>query len=131
MAAGPSFPSTQDATGCDGTVVYVVDDDAAIRRAFATLMRSVDLVVETFSSPEEFLQRPRSAVPSCLILDVCLRGKSGLTFHQEIVNSGMLIPVLFMTGHGDIEISVKAMKAGAMDFFAKPFRDQDMLDAVS
>ncbi|CAN7606997.1 MULTISPECIES: response regulator transcription factor [unclassified Caballeronia] len=131
MSAGPSSPSAHDTTGRDGAIVYVVDDDAAIRRALATLMRSVDLLVETFSSPEEFLQRPRSQVPSCLILDVRLRGKSGLTFHQEIVNSGMRIPVVFMTGHGDIEMSVKAMKAGAMDFFAKPFRDQDMLDTVS
>ncbi|WP_213762145.1 response regulator [Caballeronia sp. dw_19] len=131
MSAGPSSPSAHGATGRDGAIVYVVDDDAAIRRALATLMRSVDLLVETFSSPEEFLQRPRSHVPSCLILDVRLRGKSGLTFHQEIVNSGIRIPVVFMTGHGDIEMSVKAMKAGAMDFFAKPFRDQDMLDTVS
>jgi FixJ family two-component response regulator len=111
-------------------VVYVVDDDAAIRRALATLMRSVDLVVETFASGEEFLAQPRTRGPACLILDVRLRNKNGLTFQQEIVKSGLLIPVVFMTGHGDIEMSVKAMKAGATDFFAKPFRDQDMLDAV-
>jgi FixJ family two-component response regulator len=110
--------------------VYVVDDEAAVRRALATLMRSVDMHVETFSSPEEFLQHPRPPVPSCLILDVRLRNKNGLTFQQEIVRSGLGIPVVFMTGHGDIEMGVKAMKAGAMDFFAKPFRDQDMLDAI-
>jgi FixJ family two-component response regulator len=111
-------------------IVYVVDDEAAVRRALATLMRSVDMRVETFSSPDEFLQHPRPPVPSCLILDVRLRNKNGLTFQQEIVRSGLGIPVVFMTGHGDIEMSVKAMKAGAMDFFAKPFRDQDMLDAI-
>lgn len=111
-------------------VVYVVDDEASVRRALATLMRSVDMQVETFSSPEEFLQYPRPQVPSCLILDVRLRNKNGLTFQQEIVQSGLRMPVVFMTGHGDIEMTVKAMKAGAMDFFAKPFRDQDMLDAI-
>ncbi|MFM0226976.1 response regulator transcription factor [Paraburkholderia dipogonis] len=111
-------------------IVYVVDDEASVRRALTTLMRSVDMHIETFSSPEEFLQHPRPLVPSCLILDVRLRNKNGLAFQQEIVQSGLRIPVLFMTGHGDIEMSVKAMKAGAMDFFAKPFRDQDMLDAV-
>lgn len=111
-------------------IVYVVDDEAPIRRALATLMRSVDMHVETFASPEEFLQHPRPLVPSCLILDVRLRNKNGIAFHQEIVRCGLRIPVLFMTGHGDIEMSVKAMKAGAIDFFAKPFRDQDILDAV-
>ncbi|WP_438397434.1 response regulator transcription factor [Caballeronia sp. DA-9] len=112
------------------TVVYVVDDEAPVRRALSTLMRSVDMRVETFASTEEFLQFERPAVPSCLILDVRLRNKNGLAFQQEIVQSGLRIPVLFMTGHGDIEMSVKAMKSGAMDFFAKPFRDQDMLDAI-
>jgi FixJ family two-component response regulator len=111
-------------------VVYVIDDDAAVRRALATLMRSVDLSVETFATPDEFLRFPRPPGPACLILDVRLRGKNGLMFHQDIVNSGMRIPVVFMTGHGDIEMGVKAMKGGAMDFLAKPFRDQDMLDAV-
>ena len=116
--------------GPDGSVVYVVDDDAGVRQALTTLLRSVELHVETFASTEEFLQFIRPAVPSCLVLDVRLRGKNGLTFQQEIVNSSMHIPVVFMTGHGDIEMSVKAMKAGAMDFLAKPFRDQDMLDAI-
>ncbi|WP_213779548.1 response regulator [Caballeronia sp. dw_276] len=111
-------------------IVYVVDDEAPVRRALATLMRSVDMHVETFSSTEEFLHFARPAVPSCLLLDVRLRNKNGLAFQQEIVQSGLGIPVLFMTGHGDIEMSVKAMKSGAMDFFAKPFRDQDMLDAI-
>ncbi|WOD17294.1 response regulator [Paraburkholderia kirstenboschensis] len=115
----------------DGSVIYVVDDDKGIRQALDLLMRSVGLRVETFESPDEFLRSPHSTGPSCLILDVRLRGKSGMAFHQEIVNSGMRIPVIFMTGHGDIEMGVKAMKAGALDFLAKPFKDQDMLDAVA
>lgn len=130
MAAGPTYPVMTGAAGGDAPVVYVVDDDKAIRLALGTLLRSVGLRVETFESPEEFLQFPSSTGPSCLILDVRLRGKSGMAFHQEIVNSGIHIPVVFMTAHGDIEMGVKAMKAGAQDFFAKPFKDQDMLDAV-
>lgn len=125
----PSVKSSSTSDWHDA-VVYVVDDEAPVRRALATLMRSVDMHVETFSSPEEFLQHPRPPVPSCLILDVRLRNKNGLTFQQEILQGGLSIPVVFMTGHGDIEMTVKAMKAGAMDFFAKPFRDQDMLDAI-
>jgi FixJ family two-component response regulator len=111
-------------------VVYVVDDDATVRRALSTLLRSVDIHVETFSSPEDFLRHVHTPVPSCLILDVRLRNKNGLAFQQEIAQQGLRMPVVFMTGHGDIEMSVKAMKAGASDFFAKPFRDQDMLDAI-
>jgi FixJ family two-component response regulator len=130
MQAGTPFPSMAHCAGVDGSVVYVVDDDAAVRRALTSLLRSVGLRVETFPSAEEFLLFPRPAVPSCLVLDVRLRGRNGMTFQQEIVSSGMHIPVVFMTGHGDIEMSVKAMKAGASDFFAKPFRDQDMLDAI-
>lgn len=114
-----------------GAVVYIVDDDSGMRRALLTLMRSVDLKAEAFGSAEEFLAAPKQGHPSCLILDVRLRNKNGLVFHQEILSSGLKIPVVFMTGHGDIEMSVKAMKAGATDFFAKPFRDQDMLDAVT
>jgi FixJ family two-component response regulator len=120
-----------ETAGDDGPVVYVVDDDKGIRQALDLLLRSVGLRVETFESPDEFLRSPHSAGPSCLILDVRLRGKSGMAFHQEIINSGMRIPVIFMTGHGDIEMGVKAMKAGALDFLAKPFKDQDMLDAVA
>ena len=120
-----------ETAGDDGPVVYVVDDDKGIRQALDMLLRSVGLRVETFESPDEFLRFPHSAGPSCLILDVRLRGKSGMAFHQEIVNSGMHIPVVFMTGHGDIEMGVKAMKAGALDFLAKPFKEQDMLDAVA
>ena len=122
---------TDEPEAADVSVIYVVDDDNGVRRALEMLMRSVGLRVETFESPDGFLRFPRSPGPCCLILDVRLRGKSGMAFHQEIVNSGMHIPVVFMTGHGDIEMVVKAMKTGAQDFFAKPFKDQDMLDAVA
>jgi FixJ family two-component response regulator len=131
MTIRPTNRMTDEPEATDVSVVYVVDDDRGIRRALEMLMRSVGFRVETFESPDEFLQFPRPAGPGCLILDVRLRGKSGMAFHQEIVNSGIRIPVVFITGHGDIEMGVKAMKAGALDFFAKPFKDQDMLDAVS
>src|SRR6202790_2806825 len=131
MTAGPTHRMTAETAATDGPVIYIVDDDKAIRLALCALLRSMGLRVELFESPDEFLRFPHSAGPSCLILDVRLRGKSGMAFHQEIVNSGMRIPVVFMTGHGDIEMGVKAMKAGALDFFAKPFKDQDMLDAVA
>ncbi|NYH14229.1 response regulator transcription factor [Paraburkholderia bryophila] len=112
------------------SVVYVIDDDESMRLALSTLLRSTGLRVETFASSQEFLAFPRHDGPSCLILDVRLRGESGLTFQQELANSSLRLPILFMTAHGDIEMSVKAMKAGAVDFFPKPFRDQDMLDAI-
>jgi FixJ family two-component response regulator len=111
-------------------VVYILDDDESMRIALGGLLRSVGLRVEAFETPKDFLAFPKYAAPSCLILDVRLRGESGLTFQQEIAKNGLQIPVLFITGHGDIEMSVRAMKAGARDFFPKPFRDQDMLDAV-
>ncbi|WP_109481163.1 response regulator transcription factor [Paraburkholderia sp. C35] len=132
MSSGSStpVPGKPGMSSLHDAVVYIVDDDAAVRRALATLMRSVDLKAEIFGSAEEFLSAPRPTGPSCLILDVRLRNRNGMAFHQEIVGLGLRMPVLFMTGHGDIEMSVKAMKAGAVDFFAKPFRDQDMLDAV-
>lgn len=111
-------------------VVYVVDDDEMLRLSLGSLLRSVGMQVETFSSPEEFLAFPLYAAPSCLILDVRLRGKSGIAFHDEIIKLGLGIPVLFMTGYGSIEMSVQAMKAGALDFFAKPIRSQELLQAV-
>jgi FixJ family two-component response regulator len=126
-AAPPHRMATQKAI-TDGPVIYIVDDDNAIRLGLGSLMRSVGYRVEMFGSPDEFLRFPHSAGPSCLILDVRFRGKSGMAFHQEIVIIDMRIPVIFMTGHGE---GVKAMKAGAQDFFAKPFKDQDMLDAVA
>lgn len=122
---------TSAKTGDETPIVYVVDDDESMRLALRNLLRSVGLAVETFGSVREFLSFPKAARPSCLILDVRLRGESGLAFQQEMARSGLRIPVLFMTGYGDIEMSVKAMRAGALNFFPKPFRDQDMLDAVT
>lgn len=111
-------------------MVYVVDDDESMRRAVSMLLRSVGYQVETFGSATDFLASPRQDLPSCLILDVRLKGQSGLAVQEQFAASKMSIPIIFMTAHGDIAMSVKAMKAGAMDFLAKPFRDQDMLDAV-
>ncbi|MEX3896229.1 response regulator transcription factor [Paraburkholderia sp. BR10954] len=112
------------------SVVYVIDDDESMRIALTNLLDSFGLHVETFASPREFLAFPKADIPSCLILDVRLRGESGLAFQQEGAKSGLRMPVLFMTGYGDVPMSVRAMKAGALDFFTKPFREQDMLDAV-
>ncbi|SOE95731.1 two component transcriptional regulator, LuxR family [Burkholderia sp. D7] len=113
------------------TMVYVVDDDESMREAVSTLLRSVGLGVETFGSAQEFLAYEMPDVPSCLILDVRLKGQSGLAVQEQIAASQLGLPIVFMTAHGDIAMTVKAMKAGAQDFLAKPFRDQDMLDAVA
>lgn len=110
--------------------VFVVDDDQTLCDALSSLMRSVDLDVKTFLSPDEFLQYPRPDVPSCLILDVRLKGGSGLDFQARMDALAITMPVIIMTGHGDIVMGVKAMKAGALDFLTKPFREQDLLDAV-
>ena len=110
--------------------VFVVDDDASIREAVKSLLRSVDLEVETFGSAAEFLRARLPDAPSCLVLDVRLPGVSGLDFKGELAKSGIHIPIIFVTGHGDIPMTVKAMKAGAVEFLTKPFRDQDMLDAI-
>ena len=112
-------------------VVFVVDDDPSVREALSSLFRSVDLRVELFGSAAEFLQRKPSDGASCLVLDIRLPGVSGLDFQAQLQKANIRIPIIFMTGHGDIPMSVRAMKAGAVDFLAKPFRDQDMLDAVS
>ncbi|GJG95299.1 response regulator transcription factor [Cupriavidus pauculus] len=112
-------------------IAYVVDDDESIRLALGGLLRSIGLRVETFESTQEFLAFPKDEVPSCLILDVRLRGESGLAFQEQVARCGVRMPIVFITGHGDIAMTVKAMKAGAVDFFSKPFRDQDMLDAVT
>nr|WP_144147615.1 response regulator [Paraburkholderia sp. BCC1884] len=113
------------------SVVYIVDDDEDVRQSLGSLLRSVGHRVEVFSSPLEFVDSKRDNIPSCLILDVRLRGENGLAFQQAIVKIAPHIPILFITGYPDVEMSVKAMKAGAMDFFSKPFREQDMLDAVT
>lgn len=115
----------------NGSIVYVVDDDASIRDALSNLLRSAGIHVETFASTAEFLRQPKLESASCLVLDVRLQGNSGLDFQRQLVESHTTIPIIFITGHGDIEMSVKAMKAGAVDFLAKPFREQDLLDAVS
>jgi RNA polymerase sigma factor (sigma-70 family) len=111
-------------------IVFVVDDDASIRDALKSLIRSVGLKVELFGSPREFLQGKRPDAPSCLVLDVRLPGESGLDLQRELADANISIPIIFITGHGDIPMSVRAMKAGAVEFLTKPFRDQDLLDAI-
>lgn len=111
-------------------LVFVIDDDASIRQALASLFASVGLGVRTFASAPEFLQAKLPDCPTCLVLDVRLPGLSGLDFQAELAKANIDIPIVFMTGHGDIPMTVRAMKAGAVEFLPKPFRDQDMLDAV-
>jgi FixJ family two-component response regulator len=111
-------------------IVFVIDDDASMRRALTNLLQSVGLKVEVFGSAPEMLHSKLPDVPSCLVLDVRLPGVSGLDFQTELAKASIHIPIIFMTGHGDIPMSVRAMKGGAVDFLTKPFRDQDMLDAV-
>ena len=113
-----------------GPVVFVVEDDASMRRALTNLFQSVGLEVEVFGSASEMLQSKLPDVASCLVLDIRLPGLSGLDFQGELAKANIHIPVIFMTGHGDIPMTVRAMKGGAVDFLTKPFRDQDMLDAV-
>jgi RNA polymerase sigma factor (sigma-70 family) len=111
-------------------VVFVVDDDPSVRSSLKFLLSSMGLQVEGFDSAETFLQRKPPDVPSCLVLDVRLRGLSGLDFQRELAVRNIRIPIVFVTGHGDIPMSVRAMKAGAIEFLTKPYRDQDLLDAV-
>jgi FixJ family two-component response regulator len=111
-------------------VVFVIDDDASIRTSLSSLIRSVGLRAEVFASAAEFLGAKRPGGPSCLILDVRLPGASGLDFQAELARAQIRIPVIFITGHGDIPMTVKAMKAGAVEFLTKPVRDQDLLDAI-
>jgi FixJ family two-component response regulator len=116
-------------TEADG-LVFVVDDDASLRESLKDLVGSVGLRVEAFASAQEFLRSERPDVPSCLILDVRLKGVSGLDLQKRIAEADMEIPIIFITGHGDIPMTVQAMKAGAVEFLTKPFRDQDLLDAI-
>ena len=111
-------------------VVFVIDDDASMRDAVSRLLNAVGLTVQTFASAREFLAGKLPDVPGCAVLDVRLPGLSGLDLQREMVERGIHIPVIFITGHGDILMSVQAMKAGAVEFLTKPFRDQDLLDAV-
>jgi FixJ family two-component response regulator len=112
-------------------IVYVIDDDPSICEALHALLRSIGVAVETFSNAQDFFAYPLPDLPACLILDVRLKGQSGLAVQEQIAAAQITIPIVFMTAHGDVEMSVRAMKAGAWDFLAKPFRDQDMLDAVT
>jgi FixJ family two-component response regulator len=115
----------------DDPVVLVVDDDPSLREALSSLLRSVGLRVEVFGSAPEMLQAPLPEVASCLVLDIRLPKRSGLDFQTELINADIKIPIIFITAHGDVPMSVRAMKAGAVDFLTKPFRDQDLLDAVA
>ncbi len=111
-------------------LVFVVDDDAPMRESLKNLLRSVGLRVEAFASAQEFLRRPRPDVPGCLVLDVRLPGLSGLDLQKQMAQGDRDMPIIFITGHGDIPMTVQAMKAGAVEFLTKPFRDQELLDAV-
>jgi FixJ family two-component response regulator len=111
-------------------VVFVIDDDPSMRAALEDLVGSIGLEARPFASPQEFLASKRPDVPGCLVLDVRLPGMSGLAFQKELVRVGIHLPVIFVTGHGDIPMGVRAMKAGAIEFLTKPFHDQDLLDAI-
>jgi len=111
-------------------IVFVVDDDASVREGLGSLIRSAGLRVETFASAQEFLDSPRSDVASCLVLDVRLPGLSGLDLQERMAEADIEIPIIFITGHGDVPTSVRAMKAGAVEFLTKPFRDRDLLEAI-
>ena len=112
------------------SIVYVVDDDESVRESIQSLIRSVGLHVEAFASAQDFLRSKRPDVPGCLVLDIRLPGFSGLQLQRKLADADIRIPIVFMTGHGDIPMTVKAMKAGAVEFLTKPFRDQDLLDAI-
>ena len=111
-------------------IVFVVDDDASVRQGLGSLIRSAGLKVETFASAQEFLASSRAEAPSCLVLDVRLPGLSGLDLQKRMAEVNIEIPIVFITGHGDVPTSVRAMKAGAVEFLTKPFRDRDLLDAI-
>jgi FixJ family two-component response regulator len=115
----------------DDCIVFIVDDDPIVRGAISTLLLTVGRQVQVFESATELLRTSLPAVPSCLVLDVRLQGLSGLDLHAELIDAGLSLPVIFITAYGDIPMSVRAMKAGAIDFLTKPFRDQDLLDAVT
>jgi len=110
--------------------VFVVDDDQSLREALSSLIRSIGIRVETFATADDFLRHKRRNIPACLVLDVRLPGLSGLELQRELAAAGELLPIIFITGHGDIPMTVRAMKAGAIEFLPKPFREQDLLDAI-
>ncbi len=117
-------------TSAGAPTVFIIDDDADVRVSIEGLLKSVGLRSESFESPHEFLRSPRSDGPSCLVLDVRLPGVSGLDVQHQLAEAGVQVPIIFITGHGDIPMTVKAMKSGAVEFLTKPFRDQDLLDAI-
>ena len=117
-------------TRADAATVFVVDDDAGVRAAIQGLLKSAGLRCESFRSAEEFLRRNQPDGPSCLVLDISLPGVNGLEFQRELADAGFQIPIIFITGHGDIPMTVKAMKSGAVEFLTKPFVDQELLDAI-
>jgi len=117
-------------TSTDDASVFIIDDDARMSAAMQRLLKSVGLRAESFATPQEFLQRGLPDGPNCLVLDVRLPGMSGLDVQRRLIEAGVQIPIIFITGHGDIPMTVKAMKSGAVEFLTKPFRDQDLLDAI-
>jgi FixJ family two-component response regulator len=123
-------PLQPGATVANDPVVLIVEDDLSFREALRRLFRSVGLEAQAFGSATELLQSEFPEAPSCLLLDIRLPGRSGLSIQAELAEAGVQVPIVFMTGHGDIPMTVTAMKAGAVDFLTKPFRDQDLLDAV-
>lgn len=127
----PTDNKNSPARSSSSAIVLIVDDDAAIRASLDSLFRSVDLETRLFASPAELLDNPLPDRPGCIVLDVRLPGVSGLDLQGQLKRKGVDFPIIFMTGHGDIPMSVRAMKAGAVDFLSKPFRDQDILDAVT
>jgi FixJ family two-component response regulator len=114
----------------DPPVVFIIDDDASVRQSIQDLLSSVDLQSEAFATPQEFLESKRADRSSCLVLDVRLPGMSGLDFQRRLAEAGISIPIIFITGHGDVPMSVQAMKSGAVEFLMKPFRTQELLDAI-
>jgi len=117
-------------TAAGAPMVFVIDDDPLVRAAIQGMLKSVGLLSQAFGATQEFLSSKRPDAPSCLVLDVRLPGVNGLDFQHELAAAGIRIPIIFITGHGDIPMSVKAMKSGAIEFLTKPFRDQDLLDAI-
>jgi FixJ family two-component response regulator len=117
-------------TPAASSTVFIIDDDPSVRAAIQGMLKSVGLQSQAFATPQEFLRSKRPDEPSCLILDVRLPGANGLEFQRDLADVGIQIPIIFITGHGDIPMTVRAMKSGAVEFLTKPFRDQDLLDAI-
>src|SRR5271170_3272939 len=126
-----TMPRTQNWLMSEAAIVHIVDDDESMREVLGSLLRSVGLAARSYASVDAFLNAPRPDAPGCLILDVRLPGTGGLDLQAQLADFGIRLPVILMTGYGDIPMSVRAMKAGAVDFLTKPFRDQDLLDAVT